>query len=80
MRNNEEMPSNIKERHFELVKFDGSPPGQGEYKEPAEIITGGDGMETDVIYVKDQGPTKKIYTGDGNGYAVLHEELNRGND
>lgn len=64
----------VKQR-FELVKFDGEPPQPGELKEPAEIIEGGDDIESSVVYRQGEGPVKKLFTGDvATGYAVLAKE------
>ncbi|MBI3771460.1 MAG: hypothetical protein HY272_01955 [Gammaproteobacteria bacterium] len=71
---NEKMQAQITEQRFELVKFDGEPPAPGEVKEPAEIIEGGDGIETAITYRKGEGDTLKLFTGDGNGYAILAKE------
>jgi len=60
-----------KVKRFQLVKFDGEPPALGELKEPAEIIEGGDDVETRIVYRKGAVDEKLMFTGDGNGNAVL---------
>ena len=40
-------------KRFRLVKWDGAPPEPGEEKEPLEIIEGGDGLETRVVFRRD---------------------------
>lgn len=62
---------------FQLVKFDGEPPAQGELKEPAEIVEGGEGIETIVTYRYGEGEVVKLFTGDANGHAVLAKEEQR---
>ncbi len=41
-------------KRFRLVKWDGPPPEPGEDKEPLEIIEGGDGLETRVVWLRGQ--------------------------